>query len=151
TLLSRLSAFIGGCTEQAAKDVCDADPDQLRALATKSLLRRQNGRYTMLDTIHELAEELLETSVEREQIRTAHANWYLDLAPQARSDVPILQTAPFELVRQWANTFERELDNLRAAFRCFLDHAQKEQALRLADAMPIIWGRGGRDAEADRW
>src|SRR5262249_8293639 len=58
TLLSRLSAFIGGCTEQAAKDVCDADPDQLRALATKSLLRRQNGRYTMLDTIHELAEEL---------------------------------------------------------------------------------------------
>src|SRR5262249_30080581 len=146
-LLSRLSVFTGGCTEQAAEDVCDADPDQLRALATKSLLRRQNGRYTMLDTIHELAEELLEASGEREQIRAAHANWYLGVATQARSEVPMLQTAPLELVRQWADTFERELDNLRAAFRCFIDHAQGDQALRLADAMPLIWGRGGRDAE----
>ena len=38
-LFARLSVFAGGCTLDAAEDVCDADLDTLQSLVEKSLLR----------------------------------------------------------------------------------------------------------------
>ena len=38
-LFRRLSVFVGGCTLEAAEDVCDADLDTLQSLVEKSLLR----------------------------------------------------------------------------------------------------------------
>ena len=42
-LFERLSVFRGGCTLEAAEEVCDADIDTLQSLIDKSLLRRQEG------------------------------------------------------------------------------------------------------------
>ncbi len=105
----------------------------------------------MLETIHDLAEEQLEASSDRGETRAAHAAWFVDLAARARSDIPNLQAARLELIRRWAETLEEELDNLRAASRWLIDDAQRGDALRLADAMPLLWGRGGHDAEAERF
>jgi class 3 adenylate cyclase/energy-coupling factor transporter ATP-binding protein EcfA2 len=59
-LLCRLSAFSGGCTLEAAEEVCDAELDTLQSLVEKSLLRFSDERYWMLETIREYAEERLE-------------------------------------------------------------------------------------------
>ena len=59
-LFARLSVFAGGCTLEAAEEVCDADLDTLQSLVEKSLLRFTDGRYWMLETIREYAAERLE-------------------------------------------------------------------------------------------
>ena len=48
-LFRRLSVFAGGCSYEAAEQVCDADPDTLQSLLEKSLVRRRDtepGRAT---------------------------------------------------------------------------------------------------------
>ena len=62
-LLRALSVFAGGCSYEAAEDVCAADPDTLQSLVDKSCVRRRMGssgerpRYWMLETIREFAAE----------------------------------------------------------------------------------------------
>ena len=58
-LFARLSVFAGGCTLQAAEEVCDADLDTLQSLVEKSLVRFTNERYWMLETIREYAADRL--------------------------------------------------------------------------------------------
>ena len=58
-LFARLSVFAGGCTLDAAEEVCDADLDALQALVEKSLVRTRTSRYWMLETIREYARERL--------------------------------------------------------------------------------------------
>ena len=62
-LFRGLAVFVGSCTYESAEAVCDADPDTLQSLIDKSLLRRREEsgipRFWMLETISELATELL--------------------------------------------------------------------------------------------
>ena len=63
-LIRSLSVFAGGCTFEAAEQVCDATPDRLQALLDKSLVRHRAAatgrRYFMLETIREFAAEQLD-------------------------------------------------------------------------------------------
>ena len=61
-LFRDLSVFPGGCTLEAAEAVAGAHLDILQSLVDKSLLRRVNERYRMLDTIREYAGALLDES-----------------------------------------------------------------------------------------
>ena len=54
-LFARLAVFAGGCTLEAAEEVCDADLDTLQSLVEKSLVRRTGDRFWMLETIREHA------------------------------------------------------------------------------------------------
>ena len=56
-LFARLAVFAGGCTLEAAEEVCEADLDTLQSLVEKSLLRHTDGRFWMLETIREFAGE----------------------------------------------------------------------------------------------
>ena len=58
-LFACLSVFAGGCTLEAAEEVCEADLDMLQSLVEKSLLRFSNERYWLLETIREYARERL--------------------------------------------------------------------------------------------
>ncbi|HET6850127.1 MAG TPA: adenylate/guanylate cyclase domain-containing protein [Gaiellales bacterium] len=59
-LLAGLSVFRGGWTLAAAEHVCEADLDELQSLVEKSLVRRwESGRFGMLETIREFADEQL--------------------------------------------------------------------------------------------
>ena len=66
-LFRRLSVFIGGCTLEAAEEICDTVDDSvcdvlngMASLEDKSLLKRQEfedaPRFAMLETIREYAE-----------------------------------------------------------------------------------------------
>jgi predicted ATPase len=80
TLFARLSVFAGGCTLEAAEEVCDADLDTLQSLVEKSLLRFTNERYWMLETIREYAGERLEDAGEARNLRKRHAEFFMKLA-----------------------------------------------------------------------
>jgi hypothetical protein len=74
--------FVGGCTLEAAEEVCEASIDTIAALIDKSLLRREGERYSMLETISEYAFERLDERRELGDLRRRHAEHYLE---QARS------------------------------------------------------------------
>ena len=60
-----------------------ADVDGLQSLVDKSLVRRSDGRFWMLETIGELAREHFEASSEAEAIGRRHAQWFLGAAERA--------------------------------------------------------------------
>ncbi len=81
-LFGSLSVFAGGCTYEAAEQVCGSDANTLQSLLDKSLVRRHDtdlgARYWMLDTIRELAVEKRLSDADRELTSRRHADWVLE-------------------------------------------------------------------------
>jgi predicted ATPase len=125
---ARLAVFAGGCTLEAAEEICEADVDAIASLLDKSLVRHSGDRYWMLQTIREYAGELFEESGEADAVRGRHAEYYLALAELAHD----------ERYETSVRRLEPENDNLRAA----LDHLQvsaPSQYLQLAGALGGFW------------
>ena len=143
-LFARLSAFGGGSTLESAESVTGTDLDTLQSLVEKSLVRRGEDRFWMLETVREYAEERLEESGESDVVRKRHALHYLELVEQAE---PQLQGA--DRLR-WLDLLEDERENIRAA----LDWARKvddaDLELRLASALREFWNARGPIAEGVR-
>jgi predicted ATPase/DNA-binding CsgD family transcriptional regulator len=141
-LFWRLSVFVGGCTLKAVEAVCgEADAvalDGVASLLDNSLLRQteQAGdepRFVMLETIREYGRECLEASGEREEIRRAHANYYVALAEEVE---PKLCSAERE---NWVHRLEREHDNIRTALSWSVERKEAATALRLGGALWRFW------------
>jgi predicted ATPase len=149
-LFARLAIFAGGCTIEAAEQVCAAEPELLASLVEKSLLRREPGaegepRLLMLETIREYAAERLAETGETEKLAAAHAHYFADFAERAEPEL-----LEGEQVR-WLALLERERDNLRAALRWALAGGDGQLALRLATASYRLWLPRGSGPEAARW
>jgi predicted ATPase/class 3 adenylate cyclase len=125
-LFERLSVFRGGCTLEAAEEICEADIDTLQSLIDKSLLRRQGERFWMLETIREYAAEQLEQDGEAEVLAERHAQYFLALAENAGRGAP--DEAAGEKGRRL------DLDNLRSALGWLIGAGDVERELRLATA-----------------
>ena len=110
-LFARLGVFAGGCTLEAAEEVCGADLDTLQSLVDKNLVRADDGRYAMLETIREFALDRLTSSGDAEEIRRRHAEHYLALAQAADIDA----ARPDQT--EWLARLEREHQNFNAALR----------------------------------
>ena len=107
--LARVSIFAGGFTAQAAESVCDASLDEIALLVEQSLVRRQGGRLTLLETIREYGLERLAERGEEDELRRRHADWFVGLAERASAELcGANQVACLDRL-------EVELDNLRAA------------------------------------
>jgi hypothetical protein len=131
-LFARLAVFRGGCTLEAAEEASDADLDTLQSLVDKSLVRRRDERYWMLETIREYARERLEASGEADELRRWHAEYLLALAEEAE---PHLLASSEEYV----NRLEADHDNVRAAFDELDRAADGESLLRLTGAIWRFW------------
>ena len=141
-----MAVFVGGCTPDGAKCVCDLDIDGLQSLNEKSLIRYQDGRLTMLETVREYALERLDDSSEVVAIGRRHLEWVLALAERTG---PKLRGA--EAVVPEAELLELELDNIRAALRYAFDHQTPHEGLRLATVLLSFWTYSGRQAEGLVW
>jgi predicted ATPase len=153
TLFQRLSVFVNGWTLESAESVCsDASikPEAvwgwLTQLINKSLVTTQEehgkGRYRMLETVRQYAQEKLLASGAAETYYDAHLNYFLKLAEEAE---PHLKGA--EQV-QWINRLEAELDNLRLALdRAMSIATNQEAALKLSSALWRFWQRSMRASE----
>jgi hypothetical protein len=129
---ARLAVFAGGCTLEAAEEVCEAGFDIVAALIDKSLLFREEDRYLMLETIGEFALERLEEDGELEQVRRRHAEYYLERARSIERLIRSPQAA------RAVDELERDHGNLRAALGSLSGDASA-QPLRLA-----VWGLAAR-------
>jgi predicted ATPase len=128
----RLAVFAGGCTLEAAEEVCQAPFDTVAALIDKSLLYREDDRYFLLETVGEFALERLEEDGELDVVRRRRAEYYLE---RARS-VERLNRSP--QAARAVGELERDHSNLRAASGWLSDETP-DQPLRLA-----VWGLAAR-------
>ena len=131
-VFARLSVFVGGCTLEAAEEVCEANIDTIAALIDKSLLRREGERYSMLETIGEYAFERLDERRELEDLRRRHAEHYLG---QARSVEHLIRSPQAAAL---LDRLEHDLGNLRAAL-AWLSGGDPDRPLQLA-----VWGLAAR-------
>lgn len=146
-LLARLAVFVGGCSLEAAEAVCAEAPlsvvEGLASLVDKSLLRAEHagdeGRFSMLESVHEYALEKLRASGQVEGVRRRHAAFFLELAETAE---PHLRGAQQP---EWFRRLDRESGNLRAALQT--SRQEPELHLRLASALFRFWLVRGYIAE----
>jgi predicted ATPase/class 3 adenylate cyclase len=143
-LFCRLSAFSGGCTLEAAEEVCDAELDTLQSLVEKSLLRFADERYWMLETIRAYAEERLEQSGEQKETGRRHAAFFLEFAEREGPELRSFRRP--ELLER----IEDERANLRTALLELVTSRQGESALRLLGSLWIFWFTRGYLREGQR-
>ena len=114
----------------------------LGSLMEKSLIRQESSlgnadesRFTMLQTIHEYAEERLAAANEEVPLRKRHAIYFLSLAERAEPKLygPERST--------WLVRLEEEHDNMRKAldWLCSPGQDDPEPGLRLAGALGMFW------------
>src|SRR5512133_1284493 len=75
-LFRRLAVVAGGATNEATTAVCRATLDGLESLVDKSLIRRDGGRFQMLETIREYALDRLEEAGDAGELRRVHAEYF---------------------------------------------------------------------------
>jgi predicted ATPase/class 3 adenylate cyclase len=128
-LFAQLSVFAGGWLLEAAEEVCGTDLETLGRLIDKSLVRRESGRFRMLETVREYALERLEESGHGESMRERHASHFLALAetggstPVGGGEVETMEA------------LEHEHDNFRASFAWLHAGGNVEAQLRLGVAL----------------
>jgi predicted ATPase/class 3 adenylate cyclase len=156
-LFGRLAVFSGGRTLEAIEAICDAEGDLpvdafegVSSLLDKSLLRQEEGpngepRFVMLETVHEFAREKLEESAEAEEIKRAHAEYFLTLAEEAYPEL----RGPDQL--EWLERLEAEHDNMRAALSWAMERKEAELVLRLGSTLSWLWSVRGYHSEGRRW
>jgi len=166
-LFRRLSVFVGGCTLEAVEALYDlldgmqaSVLDGVQSLLDKHLLyrvsqsgeERDAGRLLMLETIRDYGLECLASCDELEQIRHAHAQYYLHFAEEAEAHLFGAEQV------EWFDRLEREQDNLRTALHWSLDQAGEEEtvqreeiALCLAGALVRFWTVRGPQREGRAW
>lgn len=155
-VMARLSVFAGGCTIDAAKQVCRL-PDEpaidvrsaLLALAAKSLLESVSAdghetRFVALESVRAFSVEHLSAAGELELMRARHAEWSTEVAEaNERSLTGRSQAGALAAL-------EREHPNMRAALRWSLEH-DPARATRLCAALWRFWWIRGHLAEGRGW
>jgi tetratricopeptide (TPR) repeat protein len=144
-LFGQLGVFVGSFDIDAAEAVCDATLDELEALLEASLVRREDDRFTMLETIREYAVELLERSAVAADVRDRHQRHYLDLAERADAEI----SGPS--VTTWTPRLRKEEDNIRSAIDRAIRTERRADALRLCTAMASFWQFVVHTDEGLRW
>ncbi|MEY2412157.1 MAG: hypothetical protein QOD84_763 [Acidobacteriaceae bacterium] len=144
-LFRRLSAFVGGCTLEAAEAVCNTKRDLgvnifegLSSLVDKNLVYHMDRagaepRFGMLETIREYALESLNESNEQNAIRRAHAAYCLVLAEEGNPELSAEDRS------QWLALCDLEIDNFRLALDWLFQNMEIEWALRLCVALFRFW------------
>ena len=141
-LFRRLAVFAGGCTMEAAEDVCgdvanvEIDVfDALASLEEKSLIRQVEAasepRFAMLETVREYALDRLADSGEEDLLCRQQAESCLSLLRQAELHGPEQMA--------WINRLKLELNNLRGALAWSVKSGEAELCLELASGPWDLW------------
>jgi predicted ATPase len=152
-LFSRLGVFPGTFTLEAVEAICGKSGDVLEDFASlldKSMVRADveagvEPRFMMLRTIQEFAVELLSDSGELEELREAHARYFLDLALRAGDG---LRSAD---QRRWTHQMEVEVANHRVAMEWALEVGEIGLVSQVGWAVWLFWWAGGYLEEGRRW
>ncbi|MFI0444419.1 BTAD domain-containing putative transcriptional regulator [Actinomadura sp. 6N118] len=143
-LARRLTVFAGGFTLESAARICGPSlyevDDLLAELTDKSLVQSDGGRYRMLETVRAFCAERLAEAGEEDDLRRAHAAYFLDLAEQAE---PELRGAD---QLDWMERLAAEGDNLHVALRWAV-RAEPPIAMQFIGALSWYWWLRGVRSE----
>jgi predicted ATPase/class 3 adenylate cyclase len=134
-LFARLAIFTGGCTLEAAEDVCAADLDTLQSLVDKSLVRHTDDRFWMLETIRDFAIERAEESRQAEELARKHAAYFLELF-ETHDDA---RRRRIQTLADYVGLVLRETDNARRALDWYRATGDADRTARLAVALHPLW------------
>ena len=138
-----LGVFAGGFNLSAAEAVCEADIDRIASLLDKSLLRQQEDRYSMLETIREYALERLDAIAEgadtSRAVRRRHAEHFAQVAETAREAM----TDKTSSERIYA-LIDSDLENHRAAVTWTIASGDAALAVRHLASLDDYFGSRGR-------
>ena len=140
----RLGVFAGGCTLEAAEQVCDTSLDTLATLVDNNLLRRRDSRFLMLETVRHFAAERLQEAGDA-GVPRRHAEWLTELA-----ETMVERTLAGEDAKEWLDRIQPEHDNIRTALAWSLEE-DPEVTLRLASSLRLFWEVRGHFSEGFRW
>jgi predicted ATPase len=149
-LLQTASVFVGGWTLEAIEAITEESHtlENLEQLVNKSLVvadeRRNEMRYSLLETVRQYAREELLDSGKAAQVRERHFVYFDRLSDKAW-DV----AHSFEMAL-WQTNLDEEIENFRAALEWGLEH-HPEQALHLATNTGTILEWTGNLTEARAW
>jgi tetratricopeptide (TPR) repeat protein len=128
-----LAVFSASFELEAVEAVCEAELDTLQSLVDKSLVRRWgSGRFGLLETVQEYADERLAAAGEADEVTRRHAEYYLAVAKSAN-------LADDAEGGQRHDIATREQDNFRRALAWAVQGGDVELALRLAVALESFW------------
>jgi predicted ATPase len=156
-LFRRLAVFAGGWSLGAAEMVCGGDGIEeqevlqlLGDLVNKSLVVLENqggdGRYRLLETVREYAQEHLGLAAEGTALKNRHLAWHVALGEQAELEL----RGPGQAMR--LARLETELDNLRAALTWGRqEESQAAHGERLASLVGRFWQARGYLSEGRHW
>ncbi len=111
--------------------------DVIASLVDKSLVIATGDaevRYRLLETVRAYAAERLAEAGEEEQVRAAHARYFVALAERAEPTA----AAPEQL--RWLDRLAAEHDNCSAALRYAIEHRRVDLALRLVELPDLVLG-----------
>jgi predicted ATPase/class 3 adenylate cyclase len=138
-IFARLGVFVGGFTLGAAEAVCDADLDQVASLVDKSLLRQEDDRFSMLETIREYALEQLEAVAKSGDtshvLRRRHAEHFAQVAEAAHEAMTHEASLPpiYAMI-------DADFENHRAALTWAIGSGDAPLAMRHLRALDDYFG-----------
>lgn len=135
-IFARLGMFVGGFDAPAAAAVCAADHDDLAVLLDANLIRRNEERYSLLESLRVYALERLAAS-ELEAVRAAHLKYFqMQLQQRSKEDARFIHT---------------EIGNVRSAVQFTLESAQPQVAAELLLPSSLFWELHGYQREGLSW
>jgi predicted ATPase len=142
---ARFAVFAGGAELDAIEAICGADIDDVASLVDKSLLRKREDRYWMLETIREYAEERLEKVRDAATVQARHAHVFNELAAAAGAALEGPKSSDMMEI------LESEHPNIRVALRWGLNNGQQHRALAAVAGIWRFWEIRGHAVEGMRW
>jgi DNA-binding NarL/FixJ family response regulator len=144
SVMAQLSVLRGSFDHQAAEAVAHARPSVLSALVDKSLLRPlPGGRHQIHEFLRQYAAERLSEDHEgARQARDAHSAYF---ARYARDQLELFKNGH---QHEMAANFERELENVRAAWEWTVEAGQLDDLFMLIQPLAMFCQLRGRYIQA---
>jgi len=152
-MFRRLAVFAGGCTLEAAREICGDEAigqwevfELLSSLVDRSLVVSEASgaeqRYRLLESTRQYALEKLEQSGELDRMQRRHAAYYAAMAEKAYATWDATPTFA------WLEPLEADYDNFRAVVDWALTEKHDvELGARLTGALWRFWREGPYKAE----